>query len=60
MSISKTKNDISYNEFLDKYVDSKDFELIQTDVDSFYVPLGEEFDKIVLEMIKFVFSNEIM
>ena len=28
MSISKTKNDIFYNEFLGKYVDKKDFELI--------------------------------
>ena len=58
MSINKTQNDTSYNEYLDKYVNSKDFEWIQTNIDSFCVTLGEEFDNIVLEKIKVVFLNE--
>ena len=58
MSINKTQNDTSYNEYLDKYVNSKDFEWIQTNIDSFCVTLGEEFNNIVLEKMKVVFLNE--
>ena len=58
MSINKTQNNTSYNEYLDKYVNSKDFEWIQTNIGSFCVTLGEEFDNIVLEKIKVAFLNE--
>lgn len=58
MSINKTKNDTSYNEYLDNYVNSKAFEWIQTNIDSFCVTLSEEFNNIVLEKIKVVFLNK--
>ena len=36
-----------YYDFLDKYIDWCDYELIQVDTDSMYMTISDEFDEIV-------------
>ena len=48
-----------YFDFLDKFCDRRDFELIQMDTDSFYMALSaEEFDEIVRPDLKELYTTE--
>ena len=48
-----------YYDFLDKFCDRRDFELIQMDTDSFYMALSaEEFDDIIKPEMKELYKKE--
>ena len=48
-----------YYDFLDKFCDRRDFELIQMDTDSFYMALSaEDFDDIVKPEMKELYKEE--
>ena len=47
-----------YYDFLDKYLDRRDFELIQMDTDSMYVAILGNFDKIVKLKLRKEYDNE--
>ena len=48
-----------YYDFLDKFCDRRDFELIQMDTDSFYMALSaEDFDEIIKPEMKELYKEE--